>query len=68
VAEIGKDRLVLAALWTSAYHVGPALSALEQSFEVYVTADACGDVSDEAHDPGRCLADDLAAIHAGTAT
>ena len=30
--------------------VGPALSALDQGFEVYVVADACGDVSDEAHE------------------
>jgi nicotinamidase-related amidase len=30
--------------------VGPALSALDQGFEVYVIADACGDVSQEAHD------------------
>jgi nicotinamidase-related amidase len=28
---------------------GPALSALDQGFEVYVIADACGDVSAEAH-------------------
>ncbi len=30
--------------------VGPGLSALDQGFEVYVIADACGDVSQEAHD------------------
>jgi nicotinamidase-related amidase len=30
--------------------VGPALSALDQGFEVYVIADACGDVSEEAHE------------------
>jgi nicotinamidase-related amidase len=30
--------------------VGPALSALDQGFEVHVIADACGDVSDEAHE------------------
>lgn len=49
VNEIGKDRLVLAGLWTSVCIVGPALSALEQGYEVYVIADACGDVSVEAH-------------------
>ncbi|MGA2952212.1 MAG: isochorismatase family protein, partial [Caulobacteraceae bacterium] len=42
-------RIVLAGLWTSVCIVGPALSALDQGFEVYVIADACGDVSDEAH-------------------
>jgi len=50
VNEIGKNRVVLAGLWTSVCIVGPALSALDQGFEVYVIADACGDVSAEAHD------------------
>jgi nicotinamidase-related amidase len=50
VNAIGKGRLVLAGLWTSVCIVGPALSALEQGYEVYVIADACGDVSVEAHD------------------
>lgn len=50
INAIGKDRLVLAGLWTSVCIVGPALSALEQGYEVYVIADACGDVSSEAHD------------------
>lgn len=50
VNEIGKPRIVLAGLWTGVCIVGPALSALEQGFEVYVIADACGDVSDEAHE------------------
>jgi nicotinamidase-related amidase len=49
VNEIGKSRIVLAGLWTSVCIVGPALSALDQGFEVYVIADACGDVSAEAH-------------------
>lgn len=50
VNAAGKDRIVLAGLWTSVCIVGPALSALDQGFEVYVIADACGDVSDEAHE------------------
>jgi nicotinamidase-related amidase len=50
VNRIGKKRIVLAGLWTSVCIVGPALSALDQGFEVYVIADACGDVSNEAHD------------------
>lgn len=50
VNAIGKPRIVLAGLWTSVCIVGPALSALDQGFEVYVIADACGDVSTEAHD------------------
>ena len=50
VNAIGKKRLVLCGLWTSVCIVGPSLSALDQGFEVYVIADACGDVSDEAHE------------------
>jgi nicotinamidase-related amidase len=49
VNAIGKNRVVLAGLWTSVCIVGPTLSALDQGFEVYVIADACGDVTDEAH-------------------
>ncbi|WP_019699933.1 isochorismatase family protein [Paracidovorax oryzae] len=49
VNEIGKPRIVLAGLWTSVCIVGPALSALDQGFEVFVIADACGDISVEAH-------------------
>ena len=49
VNRIGKKRIVLAGLWTSVCIVGPAISALDQGFEVYVIADACGDVSAEAH-------------------
>jgi nicotinamidase-related amidase len=50
VNAIGKGRLVFAGLWTSVCIVGPVLSALEQGFECYVVTDACGDVSDEAHE------------------
>jgi nicotinamidase-related amidase len=50
VNAIGKDRLVLAGLWTGVCIVGPALSALAQGFEVYVITDASGDVSVEAHE------------------
>ncbi|MGV8985887.1 MAG: hydrolase [Cypionkella sp.] len=53
VNTIGKTRIVLAGLWTSVCIVGPALSAIDQGFEVYVITDACGDVSDEAH--GRAV-------------
>jgi nicotinamidase-related amidase len=57
VNEIGKGRIVLAGLWTGVCIVGPALSAISQGFEVYVIADACGDVSEEAHERAmqRCI-------------
>lgn len=52
VNALGKGRVVLAGLWTSVCIVDPALSALDQGFEVYVIADACGDITDEAHERG----------------
>lgn len=45
-----KKKIVLAGLWTGVCIVGPALSAIEEGYEVYVITDACGDVSDEAHE------------------
>ena len=50
VNRIGKERLVFAGLWTSVCIVGPVVSAIDQGFDVYFIADACGDVSDEAHE------------------
>jgi len=50
VNKLGNNRIVLAGLWTGVCVVGPALSAIDQGFEVFVLADACGDVSTEAHD------------------
>jgi nicotinamidase-related amidase len=50
INRIGKNRLVFAGLWTSVCIVGPVLSAIEQGFEAYVITDACGDISEEAHE------------------
>jgi nicotinamidase-related amidase len=50
VNRIARDRIVLGGMWTSVCIVGPALSALDQGFEVFVITDACGDVSHEAHE------------------
>jgi nicotinamidase-related amidase len=50
INSFGKKRLVMAGLWTGVCIVGPALSALDQGFEVYFITDACGDVSPEAHE------------------
>jgi nicotinamidase-related amidase len=50
VNATGKNRLVIAGLWTSVCVNGPVLSALEQGFEVYVVTDACGDCTSEAHE------------------
>ncbi|MCW6534504.1 MULTISPECIES: hydrolase [Sphingomonas] len=50
VNRIGKTRLVMAGLWTSVCIVGPVASAIDQGFDVYFIADACGDISAEAHE------------------
>lgn len=50
VNRIGKERLVFAGLWTSVCIVGPVASAIDQGFDAYFIADACGDVSAEAHE------------------
>ncbi|HWT52897.1 MAG TPA: isochorismatase family protein [Brevundimonas sp.] len=50
VNRIGKTRIVFAGLWTSVCIVGPVASAIDQGFDVYFIADACGDISIEAHD------------------
>lgn len=50
VNRIGKERIIFAGLWTSVCIVGPTASAIDQGFDVYFIADACGDISDEAHE------------------
>jgi nicotinamidase-related amidase len=50
INAFAKSKIVLAGLWTSVCIAGPALSALDQGFEVYVIDDASGDVSTQAHD------------------
>jgi nicotinamidase-related amidase len=45
----GKKKIVIAGLWTEVCIVGPALSAIAEGYEVYVITDACGGVSEEAH-------------------
>ncbi|MFS4459165.1 hydrolase [Bdellovibrio sp. HCB2-146] len=50
VKEIGKKKLVIAALWTEVCGVGPVLSAIEEGYDVYFVVDASGGVSNVAHD------------------
>ncbi|MCD0487867.1 hydrolase [Pedobacter sp. MC2016-14] len=50
ITGTGKKKLVLAGLWTGVCIVGPALSAMEEGYDVFVITDACGDVSTEAHE------------------
>ena len=50
VKASGRKKIVLSGLWTEVCVLLPALSALDQGYEVYVVTDASGGVSDEAHD------------------
>lgn len=49
VKQTERKKLVMAALWTEACLLGPALSALDEGFEVYIVTDASGGVSRDAH-------------------
>ncbi|MEO1242517.1 MAG: hydrolase [Pseudomonadota bacterium] len=49
VNEIGRKKLVIAALWTEVCGVFPVLSALEQGYDVYFITDASGGMSKEIH-------------------
>ncbi|MBW8724320.1 MAG: hydrolase [Inquilinus limosus] len=49
VHATGRKKIVIAGLWTEACVLFPTLDMLKEGFEIYVPADACGDVSPEAH-------------------
>jgi nicotinamidase-related amidase len=50
VLETGRKRLIVAGLLTEACVSFPVLSALNDGFEVFVVADACGGLSPAGHD------------------
>ncbi|MEM9230150.1 MAG: hydrolase [Pseudomonadota bacterium] len=50
VKATGRKKIVLAGLWTEACVMFPTLDLLNEGYEVYIPADACGDVSPEAHE------------------
>jgi nicotinamidase-related amidase len=50
VHATGRKKLVIAGLWTEACVLFPTLDLLKEGYEIYVVADACGDLSAEAHD------------------
>jgi nicotinamidase-related amidase len=50
VEAFGNKKIVLAGLWTEVCLTGPALSAIEDGYQVYIIADASGGVSPEAHE------------------
>jgi nicotinamidase-related amidase len=50
IQATGRKKIVVAGLWTEACVMFPSLDMLKEGFEVYVPADACGDISPEAHE------------------
>jgi nicotinamidase-related amidase len=50
VHATGKKKIVIAGLWTEACVMFPTLELLREGLEVYISADACADVSPEAHE------------------
>lgn len=50
VERIGRKKLVIAGLWTQVCVAFPAIQAMEAGYEVYVVADASGDVNTMVHD------------------
>lgn len=50
VEATGRKKIVLAGLWTEACVLFPSLDLLARDYEVYIPADACGDVTLEAHE------------------
>ena len=50
VHATGRKRFVIAGLWTEACVMFPTLDMLREGFEIYIAADACGDLSVECHE------------------
>jgi nicotinamidase-related amidase len=50
VQKTKRKKIVIAGLWTEACVLFPSLDLLREGYEVYVSTDACGDVSKEAHE------------------
>jgi nicotinamidase-related amidase len=52
VKATGRNKLIMAALWTEVCLVHPALDAIKEGFEVYPVVDAVAGTSVEAHEAG----------------
>ncbi|MBI1921581.1 MAG: hydrolase [Geobacter sp.] len=50
IERTGRRKIVLAGLWTEACVLFPTLDLLQNGYEVYVPTDACGDITEEAHE------------------
>jgi nicotinamidase-related amidase len=50
IERTGRKKIVMAGLWTEVCDCIPTIQAIEAGYEVYVVADACGDINQMAHD------------------
>lgn len=50
IEDLGREKIVIAALWTEVCGVMPVLSAIEEGYDVFFVTDASGGVTKEAHD------------------
>src|SRR4029077_6636951 len=50
VKKTGRQKLVIAALWSEMCLTMPAIQAMGEGYDVYVVTDASGGVSAESHD------------------
>ena len=50
IEKSGRKKIVVAGLWTEACVLFPTIDMLKAGYEVYVPTDACGDISEEAHE------------------
>lgn len=50
VKKIGRKKLILCGLWTEVCITLPTILAIQEGYEIYVIADACGGTSEVAHD------------------
>ena len=65
IHDTGRKKVVLAGLWTEACVMFPTLDMLREGFEIYIAADACADISLEAHNRSMDRAVQAGAIDAG---
>lgn len=50
IEATGRKKIVLCGLWSEVCVAFPTISAILDGYEVYVAADACGDITLEAHE------------------
>jgi nicotinamidase-related amidase len=50
IERAGRKKIVLAGLWTEACVMFPTIDLMQNGYEVYVPTDACGDITEEAHE------------------